>query len=76
MATAITLKTLLRHHYQETSKEQNEQISSALANNWLLQEEQQLMQETLNSLDSLKESPSAKSIDAILSYSRMTPVDA
>ncbi len=77
MATAITLKTLLRHYYQETSPEQNDQIESAIANNWILQEEQQMMRETLNELDSLKETPSAKSINAILEYSRLsTPIDA
>jgi len=76
MATAITLKTLLRQYYSETSAEQNVQIKATLAKNWLLQEEQQQMRKTLNELDCLKEVPSAKSIEAILAYSRLTPIDA
>jgi len=77
MATAITLKTLVRQFYKETSAEQNVQIDKAIANNWLLQEEQQMMRETLNELDCLKEVPSAKSIQAILDHSRLsTAIDA
>ncbi|MCY7422981.1 MAG: hypothetical protein LH478_14710 [Chitinophagaceae bacterium] len=71
-----TTEDLLLYLYQETSKEEREQIEEALENDWDLKEKYDGLRNSLMALDKMIESPRPESIQAILNYAGVnSPVE-
>ncbi len=64
----FTLEDLLLYLYNETSPAQSAQIKAALESDWSLQEKFEVLTSGQKSLETLKISPSKRTIDNILNY--------
>jgi hypothetical protein len=64
----FTPEDLLLYLYNETSPAQTAAIKAALETDWSLREKFEVITSAQSRLESLKMSPSQKSIDNILSY--------
>lgn len=68
----ISTEELIRYYYRETSKQENEVIENALAENPDLRMKLTSLRQSLDGLNDLIESPRPQAVDAILSYARRT----
>lgn len=64
----FTPEDLLQYLYNETSPARTAEIKAALETDWSLREKFEVITSAQSRLESLKMSPSQKSIDNILSY--------
>jgi hypothetical protein len=64
----FTPEDLLQYLYNETSPAQTAQIKAALETDWSLREKFEVISSAQKRLETLKMSPSQKTIDNILSY--------
>ena len=69
MIKTFTQDDLVRYIYEETSEEENAEIASAMLFDELEQNYDDL-KEVISGLEASMKEPSAKTIDAILSYSK------
>jgi hypothetical protein len=67
---------LLKYLYSEVEPTEKLAIEDALANNWHLRESYNSWQELFKMLNEARVSPSQKSINNILKYSRNTTLEA
>jgi hypothetical protein len=70
MIKTFTQNDLIRYVYQETLAEENIEIETAAIFDNELAEELNALQKTVSALDLIERTPSFKSIDKILSYSK------
>ena len=70
MIKTFTQNDLIRYIYQETTKEENTEIENALIFDDGLLDELNELQLTVDGISKIERSPSQKSIDNILSYSK------
>lgn len=66
----FTQEDLLQYVYGETTPEIASAITEAIQNDWQLKEEYQQIMLVRSQLDTVRLSPSRKSIDAIMDYAR------
>jgi hypothetical protein len=66
----FTQEDLLSYVYGETAPEVTTSITAAIQNDWKLKEEYQQLMMVKSQLDSVRLSPSRKSIDAIMDYAQ------
>lgn len=66
----FTQEDLLQYVYGETTPEIASAITEAIQNDWQLKEEYQQIMLVRSQLDTVRLSPSRKSIDAIMEYAR------
>lgn len=64
----FTTEDLLLYLYNETSPAQSAQIKAALESDWSLSEKFEVLTSGQKSLETLKMSPSQRTIDNILNY--------
>jgi hypothetical protein len=64
----FTPEDLLLYLYNETSPAQTAQIKAALETDWSLREKFEVMVSAQNKLETLKMSPSQRTVDNILDY--------
>jgi len=65
-----TTEDLLQHLYKETSYDHVAAIEKALLADWTLSEKYSVLQDYLQNLDTIIESPRPQSVMAILDYAR------
>lgn len=70
MIRTFTQNELIRYIYQETKTKENIEIETAAIFDEELAAELDLLRKTVKSLNLIERSPSDKSIDKILSYSK------
>lgn len=63
-----TTEDLLLYIYRETTEEQTKAISEAIEADWELKEQFYILQNSIDILDKMIESPRAESVNAILNY--------
>ena len=66
----FTQEDLLQYVYGETTPEIASAITEAIQNDWQLKEEYQQIMLVKSQLDTVRLSPSRKTIDAIMDYAR------
>ena len=66
----FTQEDLLQYVYGETTPEIASAITEAIQNDWQLKEEYQQIMLVRSQLDTVRLSPSRKTIDAIMEYAR------
>lgn len=66
----FTQEDLLRYVYGETTPETTTAITEAIQNDWQLKEEYQQMMLVKSQLDTVRLSPSRRTIDAIMDYAQ------
>jgi hypothetical protein len=66
----FTQEDLLRYVYGETTPEITTAITEAIQNDWQLKEEYQQLMLVKSQLDTLRLSPSRRTIDAIMDYAQ------
>lgn len=66
----FTTEDLIQYVYHETSKEQSAAIEKAIQTDWALREKLEALQESMQSLDNMMESPRHQSVMAILEYAK------
>ncbi len=67
-----TTEDLLLFIYGETSDEQTELIMNALAEDWNLREQYDVLKNSIETLDQMIVSPRSESVNAILRYAGVT----
>lgn len=72
--TLYTPEDLLQYLYKETTPQQKEAIEKALQEDWTLREKLEVLQSSVNRLDSIVESPRTEVILNVLNYARETMV--
>jgi len=70
MIKTFTQDDLVRYIYEETSEEENAEIASAMLFDEELEQNYDDLKEVISGLEASMKEPSAKTIDAILSYSK------
>jgi hypothetical protein len=72
MSLTITTEELLQYLYQETNPETTFLIEEALTKDTLLKEKLEALKASVNSLDSVLESPRTETVLNVLRYARET----
>ena len=72
--TLYTPEDLLQYLYKETSTQESIAIEKALVENWALKEKFDVLRSSIDSLDSVIESPRVEVILQVLNYARETMV--
>jgi len=69
---SFTPEDLLQFLYKETSPEKTAAIQSALDSDWSLREKFEVISSSSKRLETIKFSPSQRTIDAIMNYAEKT----
>jgi hypothetical protein len=70
MTKTFTQDELIRYIYHETSDQESKEIENALICDGVILELYKKLKNTIQQLDKIEESPSGKTIDKILDYSK------
>jgi hypothetical protein len=73
--TLYTPEDLLQYLYKETSIQESTAIEKALVNDWSLREKFEVLRSSIDSLNSVIESPRVEVILQVLNYARETMVE-
>ncbi|MEJ7736088.1 MAG: hypothetical protein WKF97_01565 [Chitinophagaceae bacterium] len=73
--TLYTPEDLLQYLYKETSPSENAAIELALKDDWALREKLEVLQSSINHLNTTIEMPRTEGILRILNYARETMVE-
>ncbi|MEO5999192.1 MAG: hypothetical protein ABIN89_20630 [Chitinophagaceae bacterium] len=74
--TLYTPEDLLQYLYKETSTQESIAIEKALSENWALREKFDVIRLSVDSLNSVIESPRVEVILQVLNYARETMVES
>jgi len=74
--TLYTPEDLLQYLYKETSAQESIAIEKALSENWTLREKFEILRSSIDSLNSVVESPRVEVILQVLNYARETMVES
>ena len=74
--TLYTPEDLLQYLYKETSTQDSIAIERALVENWTLREKFEVLRSSIDSLNSVIESPREEVILQVLNYARETMVES
>jgi hypothetical protein len=72
MTLLFTQEELVQYLYNETSPERSAAIELALQNDWILREKFEILQHSVQTLNTRLESPRTQSVMNVLSYARET----
>jgi flagellin-specific chaperone FliS len=72
MTLLFTQEELVQYLYNETSHETSAAIEAALQNDWTLREKLEVLQHSVQMLDTTLESPRTQTVLSILNYARET----
>lgn len=70
MTLLFTHEELVQYLYNETSPERAADIEAALSNDWSLREKMEMLQHSVQALDTPLESPRTEVVINILNYAR------
>jgi hypothetical protein len=73
--TLYTPEDLLQYMYKETSPTKTADMEIALLEDWTLREKLEVLQSSLDRLDSIIESPRAEVLLHVMNYARQTMVE-
>lgn len=70
MTLLFTPEELIQYLYRETSAARTAEIEEALQNDWTLREKLEVLQNSMQSLNTPLESPRAQAVTNIMNYAR------
>ena len=76
MTSLFTTEELIQYLYKETSQARTAQIEEMLQNDWSLREKLEVLQNSMQILDTPLESPRTETILNVLNYARETVTES
>ena len=76
MTSLFTTEELIQYLYKETSQARTAQIEEMLQNDWPLREKLEVLQNSMQILDTPLESPRTETILNVLNYARETVTES
>lgn len=74
MTLLFTQEDLVQYLYNETSPERTADIEAALSSDWILREKFEVLQHSVQALETPLESPRAESLFNVMNYARESVV--